>query len=160
MERIKDAGLRVEKPEGLLKVSAGLRGKEKIFTEVFETSALASVAVAREISNAIRERQKEGKNIILGMATGSTPIPVYNELIRQHREEGLSFKNVITFNLDEYYGLEPTNEMSYHYYMHEKLFKHIDIPKENVNIPPGIFSSEEADKLAEEYEEKILKAGA
>ena len=74
---------------------------------------------------------------MLGLATGSTPLRVYKELIRMHKEEGLSFKNVVTFNLDEYYPILKTDPESYNYYMDFNLFNHIDIPRENINIPNG-----------------------
>jgi glucosamine-6-phosphate deaminase len=76
-------------------------------------------------------------NCVLGMATGSTPLGLYKELVRMHREEGLDFSQVTTFNLDEYVGLQPKHPQSYHYFMHEHFFRHVNIPKQNVYIPSG-----------------------
>ena len=84
-----------------------LRSFEKIPTKVWEDSREASKLVARSIALAIRQRQQEGENIVLGLATGSSPIKVYEELVRMHQEEELSFQNVVTFNLDEYYPMKP-----------------------------------------------------
>jgi glucosamine-6-phosphate deaminase len=93
--------------------------------------------LAQEVKQLIEAKNKAGKPAVLGMATGSTPVPFYRELIRLHKEEGLSFKNVITFNLDEYYGLSGDHPESYARFMAEQLFDHIDIPKANINLPSG-----------------------
>jgi glucosamine-6-phosphate deaminase len=85
----------------------------------------------------IEKKAAANKPCVLGLATGSTPVSVYKELIRFHKEEGLSFKNVITFNLDEYFPISHDNNESYHSFMHRTLFSHIDIPLENINIPLG-----------------------
>ncbi len=132
---------------------------EKIHNVIFNSSVEASVLVAKEIADLIKEKQKQGKSFVLGLATGSSPIGVYEELVRMHREEGLSFKNVITFNLDEYLGMDPHNIQSYNYFMHEHLFNHVDIPPENVNIPNGMIDVEELRNYCLDYEEKIKKAG-
>jgi glucosamine-6-phosphate deaminase len=95
----------------------------------------------------------------LGLATGSSPIKVYQELVRMHKEEGLSFKNVITFNLDEYYPMQPNDINSYVYFMNEHLFSHIDIEKSNIHIPDGTVNSEGIDDFCLKYEEDIEKAG-
>ena len=97
---------------------------EKIHTEIFEQSSEASKTVAHEIAELIREKNDSGQKCILGLATGSSPTSVYDELVRLHKEEGLSFKNVITFNLDEYYPIEPTALQSYVRFMNEYLFDH------------------------------------
>ena len=104
---------------------------EKIHTVVFEDPKEASIEVAREISSLIIKKQKENKNCVLGLATGSSPISVYNELVRMHKEEGLSFKNVITFNLDEYFPMDKNDIQSYHHFMNIHLFSHIDIDPNN-----------------------------
>ena len=132
---------------------------EKIHNVIFNSSVEASVLVAKEIADLIKEKQKQGKSFVLGLATGSSPIRVYEELVRMHREEGLSFKNVITFNLDEYLGMDPHNIQSYNYFMHEHLFNHLDIPTENVNIPNGMIDVDELRNYCLDYEEKIKKAG-
>ncbi len=108
---------------------------EKIHNVIFKNSNEASILVAQEISELIRKQNKEKKKCVLGLATGSSPIEVYEELVRMHKEEGLSFRNVVTFNLDEYFPMDKTNIQSYHYFMHEHLFDHIDILPENIHIP-------------------------
>lgn len=100
---------------------------EKLHTEIFQNSAIASVAVAEEIASIIRDKNSKGQPAVLGLATGSTPIRIYAELIRMHKEDGLSFANVVTFNLDEYYGISRDNAQSYWSLMHEHLFDHVDI---------------------------------
>ncbi len=132
---------------------------EKIPTVIYLESSEASVAVADEIADLIRKNDKENKSTVLGLATGSTPVRVYDELVRLHKEEGLSFKNVITFNLDEYYPIEPNSLQSYVRFMNEHLFDHIDIPDENVHIPDGTIPEEEVHQYCEEYEQKIAEAG-
>ena len=101
---------------------------EKIHNVIFNNSNQASIIVAQEIASLIREKQKENKVCVLGLATGSSPIKIYEELVRMHQEEGLSFTDVITFNLDEYYPMEKENIQSYHYFMHE-LFGDKKVPR-------------------------------
>ncbi|NIP80946.1 MAG: glucosamine-6-phosphate deaminase, partial [Gemmatimonadetes bacterium] len=115
--------------------------------------------VADRIENLIRERQASGDPAVLGLATGSTPIGVYKELIRRHREEGLSFRNVVTFNLDEYYPMDPESIHSYHRFMRENLFDAIDIPEASVHIPRGDLPRHEVERHAHEYEMAIREAG-
>jgi glucosamine-6-phosphate deaminase len=110
---------------------------EKIHNVIFDDSKQASIEVANEIAGLIKKKARENKQCILGLATGSTPIKVYDELIRQYNEEGLSFENVISFNLDEYYPMNPENIQSYYHFMQEYLFKHVNILPENINIPDG-----------------------
>ncbi len=132
---------------------------EKIPTVIYDESADASVAVANEIAELIREKAESGKNAVLGLATGSTPVRVYDELVRMHVEEGLSFQNVITFNLDEYYSIEPNSLQSYVRFMNEHLFDHIDIPEKNVHIPDGTVPEDQVHTYCEQYEQKIKDAG-
>jgi glucosamine-6-phosphate deaminase len=132
---------------------------EKIHNVIFENSISGSVAVANEMATLIREKQKTNSLCVLGLATGSSPIKVYEELIRLHKVENLSFKNVVTFNLDEYFPMNHDDIQSYHYFMHEYLFKHVDIQPENINIPNGNCSVEESLVLCTQYEEKIKKLG-
>ena len=132
---------------------------EKLYNVTFDSSFLGSQAVADEIASLIKEKQVNGLPCVLGLATGSSPISVYNQLIKLHREEALSFKNVITFNLDEYYGLEPKDINSYHFFMHENLFNHIDIPLENINIPSGIIEPIKVRDYCKAYEKKIADLG-
>lgn len=132
---------------------------EKIPTVIYNDSADASVAVANEIAKLIHEKDKAGKKTVLGLATGSTPVRVYDELVRMHQEDGLSFQNVITFNLDEYYPIEPNSLQSYVRFMNEHLFDHIDIPAENVHIPDGTIPEDQVHEYCEQYEQKIIDAG-
>ena len=132
---------------------------EKIHNVVFKDSLKASKIVAQEIANLIKEKAAQNKNCILGLATGSSPIDVYEELVRMHKEEGLSFKNVITFNLDEYYPMEKENIQSYWYFMHEHLFNHIDILPENINIPSGSIAPDQIQQFCIDYEMKIKNSG-
>jgi glucosamine-6-phosphate deaminase len=132
---------------------------EKIFTTIFDDSTIASQWVALEIADLILEKAKRNELCILGLATGSSPIGVYRELVRMHRQEGLSFKNVVTFNLDEYYPIPKEHIQSYWYFMHDHLFNHIDIPKENINIPDGTISLDTVYDFCSHYEEKITHYG-
>ena len=132
---------------------------EKIPCIAYENSSEACRVLAVEVSSLIRERQASNKHAVLGLATGSTPVPFYRELIRLHKEEGLSFQNVITFNLDEYFGLEPEHRESYYRFMREQLFDHIDLPDSQINIPPGTVSREQVFQACRYYETKIEEAG-
>ena len=132
---------------------------EKLHNVTVDSSLTGSLAVADEIAELIRDKQAKGLPCVLGLATGSSPISVYNQLIKLHKEEGLSFKNVITFNLDEYYGLEPNDINSYHFFMHENLFDHIDLPAENINIPSGIIEQSQVRDYCKGYEKKIDDLG-
>ena len=131
---------------------------EHIPTQIFKTSEEASVFVANEIANLIRQKQAEGKPCVLGLATGSTPTRVYAELVQLHKK-GLSFKNVITFNLDEYYPIEPTSLQSYVRFMNEHLFDSIDIPKANINIPDGTLPKDKVAEYCKQYDAKIDSLG-
>ena len=132
---------------------------EKLHTVTFENSNEASILIAREICDLIKSKQQKKKNCVIGFATGSSPTKVYQEMIRIHNEESLSFYNVIAFNLDEYYPIEKNDNNSYHNFMNENLFDHIDIPKENINIPSGEISEKEIKNFCSSYEKKIDKNG-
>lgn len=132
---------------------------EKVRTLVHESSDSASQALAAEVAELIRSRQADGENVVLGLATGSTPVPFYRELIRLHKEEGLSLKNVVTFNLDEYYGLPQGHPESYYRFMRDQLFDHVDIPEEQINIPDGTVTLEEVYDHCLDYEKRIVDAG-
>lgn len=120
--------------------------------------AAGSVWAARHIAAAIRAKAKvSDKPFVLGLPTGSTPLGTYRELIRMHKEEGLSFRNVITFNMDEYVGLPADHPQSYHRFMHENLFDHIDIPASNINILDG--TAEDLEAECASYEARIEAAG-
>lgn len=113
--------------------------------------------MSKEAARIIARQIREKPNCVLGLATGGTPIGTYKELVRMHKEEGLDFSQVVTFNLDEYYGLPPDHPQSYHYYMFEHLFNHVNIKRENIHIPDGLAKDVEA--FCREYERKIKKAG-
>lgn len=132
---------------------------ELVPTTVFKTSVQVNHAVAKEIAQLIRDRNTAGKICVLGLATGSTPVGVYDELIRMHQEEGLSFANVVTFNLDEYFPMQPGELQSYNRFMAEHLFDHVDIPKENINIPDGTVAPEKVHAWCRAYEKKIDAMG-
>ena len=132
---------------------------EKIHNVIFKNSVVASKIVAQEIASLIRSKQEQNSLCILGLATGSSPIKVYEELVRMHREEGLSFLNVVTFNLDEYYPMEEENIQSYYYFMHAHLFNHIDILQEHINIPKGTVNSEDIYQYCIDYDMKIKSYG-
>jgi glucosamine-6-phosphate deaminase len=132
---------------------------EKIHNVIFENSDEGSICIAKEIADLIKRKQEKNKLCILGLATGSSPIRVYEELVRMHKEDGLSFSNVVSFNLDEYYTMETESIQSYHYFMHQHLFNHIDIKPENVNIPDGTVSSEELHQYCIDYDLKINEYG-
>lgn len=132
---------------------------EHVPLAIYARSSDASRAVAHEMAELIRARQRDGRPAVLGLATGSTPVGVYAELVRLHREEKLSFANVVTFNLDEYYPLGETDPQSYHRYMRAHLFDHIDIRPENIHIPGGAIAQTEIEAHCRAYEEMIRAAG-
>lgn len=132
---------------------------EKIPVKIFDTPKQGSVFAAEQIARLIKEKQSKGEDCVLGLATGSTPISLYAELVRMHREEGLSFKNVITFNLDEYYPLEKDAIQSYWTFMHRHLFNHIDIDPKNIHIPNGELAKEDVKKHCQKYEQLIDAVG-
>ena len=132
---------------------------EKIHNVIFEFSHIASIVVAQEIADLIREKSKQNTHCVLGLATGSSPIKVYEELVRMHKAEGLSFQNVISFNLDEYYPMQKSNVQSYDYFMREHLFNHVDILPEHINIPDGMVSDEDLYQSCVDYEMKIKSVG-
>lgn len=132
---------------------------EKLPVTVYPDQHIASKKVAQRIANLIKNKAQKGEQAVLGLATGVTPIGVYDELVRLHREENLSFKNVVTFNLDEYYPMSPTAGQSYVTFMNEHLFDHVDIDKNNVHIPNGQLTQEEVHQFCLEYERKISAIG-
>ena len=132
---------------------------EKVHNMVFSNSVKGSISVAQEIANLIRSKQADNKQCVLGLATGSSPIKVYEELVRMHQEERLSFTNVVTFNLDEYYPMDKNSVHSYFYFMHQHLFNHIDIKSENINIPSGNIPLDELHQYCIDYDLKIKEYG-
>jgi glucosamine-6-phosphate deaminase len=132
---------------------------EKLHNVIYNNSDVGSISIANSIAQLIREKQSQKKNCVLGLATGSSPLSVYRELIRMHKTESLSFKNVITFNLDEYLSITKEDINSYNYFMNINLFNHIDIPKENINIPNGELSFVKVSKSCNDFEKKIKEVG-
>ena len=130
---------------------------EKIHNITFKNASEADALVAQEIAEAIRGCKAE--HYVLGLATGSSPIGVYKELVRLYKEEGLSFKNVVSFNLDEYFSLKAEDKQSYHSFMHTHLFDHIDIPKDQIYIPKGDIKEEDVVAFCSAYEAKIESFG-
>jgi glucosamine-6-phosphate deaminase len=132
---------------------------EKLAVTVYPDQHVASIKVAQRIAEVIRKKQEAHQKAVLGLATGVTPIGVYNELVRLHKEDGLSFKNVITFNLDEYYPMKPDAAQSYVTFMNENLFSHIDIEPQNVHIPDGTLAADDVAEWCLEYEKQIEALG-
>lgn len=123
---------------------------EVVIQKDYEQMSRVAAQIVVEVLNA-------KPNAVLGMATGSTPLGLYQELVRLHREEQLDFSRVTTFNLDEYVGLRMDHPQSYHYFMHEHFFKHLDIPRQNINIPSGTTSNYPA--FCQWYEDRIAECG-
>ncbi len=134
-------------------------GRERLPVSIHPSSSHASRAVAAEIAALIKSKAAKGERAVLGLATGSTPQAVYEELVRLHRSEGLSFANVTTFNLDEYYPMQPGELQSYNRFMREYLFDHINIPAGHANVPDGTIERTRVGAYCEEYEKKIRDAG-
>jgi glucosamine-6-phosphate deaminase len=132
---------------------------EKLPVTVYPDQHIAAVQVAKRIAKLIRTKQQNKEQAVLGLATGVTPVGVYAELVRMHQQEGLSFNNVTTFNLDEYYPMKPTAAQSYVTFMNDNLFNHIDIDKKNIHIPDGTLKENEVAKFCLEYEQKITALG-
>ncbi len=132
---------------------------EKLPVTVYPNQTIASQKVARRIADLIIRKQSAHEKAVLGLATGVTPVGVYEELVRLHREENLSFKNVVTFNLDEYFPMKPASEQSYVCFMKQHLFDHIDIDMPNVHIPDGALALEDIPDFCLEYEKKITSYG-
>lgn len=132
---------------------------EKLPVSVYADEDVASIEVAARIAALLISKREKGEQAVLGLATGATPVKVYKELIRLHKEEGLSFSHVVTFNLDEYYPMQPDAKQSYVRFMNENLFDHIDISPENINIPSGVLEREDIEDFCLKYEQKISSFG-
>src|SRR5204862_2191679 len=132
---------------------------EKIPVKIYPDLKAGSKAIAKQIADFIKEKQNKKEKCVLGLATGSTPKTLYEELVRMHKEDGLSFKNVISFNLDEYYPIDHDAIQSYNCYMHRHLFDHIDIDPKNIHIPNGELPKEIVKAHCTEYEKKVEDAG-
>ncbi|MCH2132794.1 MAG: glucosamine-6-phosphate deaminase [Phycisphaerales bacterium] len=136
-----------------------LTSRERIPVETHRDPRAVSLAVAAEIAETIRACEQAGRQCVLGLATGSTPLTVYEELVRLHVEDGLSFANVVTFNLDEYFPMQRGELQSYHRFMHENLFDHIDIDSNNIHIPDGSIAEADTSAFCQSYEQAIADAG-
>ncbi len=132
---------------------------ERIPCQVYENAEDAAIAIALYIANAARQKAKKGETLVLGLATGSTPVGIYDELVRMHRYDGLSLANVATFNLDEYFPMNPDELQSYVRFMNEHLFDLVDISRSNVHIPDGRVAAENVSAFCSDYENKIRKLG-
>src|SRR5450759_69073 len=128
---------------------------DKLPVSVYSSQQAASLAGAGRIASLIRKKSAKGEKAVLGLATGVTPINVYAELVRMHKQDGLSFANVITFNLDEYFPMQPTAAQSYVTFMNENLFNHVDIDKNNIHIPNGTLPQDEVAAFCLNYEKQI-----
>ncbi len=131
----------------------------KIPTLVFPTSSQAARHVTLMIESLIRQNNSAGRATVLGLATGSTPVGLYRELIRLHKEAGLDFSRVITFNLDEYFPMLPTDPHSYRRWMQETFFNHVNIMPQNIHVPDGTIRAEDAEDYCAHYEQLIRRAG-
>ncbi len=136
-----------------------LESFEKVPVQIYKNSTEGSNAVAAQIASLIKEKQAKKQTCVLGMATGTTPILLYKELVRLHKEEGLSFKNVVTINLDEYYPIEKTAYQSYWSFMHRHLFDLVDIDPKNIHLPNGEWTKENLKESCTNYEQIIEKTG-
>jgi glucosamine-6-phosphate deaminase len=132
---------------------------EKIHTIIYKDSVSASKSVAAEIASVIKVKQLRNERCLIGLATGSTMVAFYEELVRLHKEENLSFANVHTFNIDEFYPMDPNSIQSYSKFMHEHFFDLIDIEPENINIPDGSLPPEKVNGFCAEYENRIDNLG-
>ena len=132
---------------------------ERVPIWVVGSARKAGMQAAHEIARLIRTNDAQNRSTVLGLATGSTPVAVYQELLRLHREEGLSFRNVISFNLDEYYTLPADAPESYHHFMWQQLFSHVDIQPENVHVPDGTVPRTGVTAACQAYEQRIRDAG-
>ena len=136
-----------------------LESFEKVPVQIYKNSTEGSNAVAAQIAALIKEKQAKKLPCVLGMATGTTPILLYKELVRLHKEEGLSFKNVVTINLDEYYPIEKSAYQSYWSFMHRHLFDLVDIDPKNIHLPNGEWTKENLKESCISYEQTIEKTG-
>ena len=133
--------------------------RERLPVHIYEKPAHLSAEVARRIARMIKERQSNGERLVLGLPTGSTPIGVYQQLVWLHENEGLDFSNVVTFNLDEYFPMDPHSIQSYQRFMRENFFERLNIPPQNVHIPRGDIPREQVEEHSAAYERAIKNAG-
>ena len=133
--------------------------RERVPVHIFEKPSHLAREVARRIATLIEEKRETGDRLVLGLPTGSTPIGVYQELVRMHEEDGLDFSGVVTFNLDEYFPMDPNSIQSYQRFMRENFFERLNIPPQSVHIPRGDIPREEVAEHCESYERAIKNAG-
>ena len=132
---------------------------EKIPVKIFPSSQEGSLFIANQIAALIKEKEAAGQKCVIGLATGSSPKTLYAQLVKMHQEEGLSFKNVITFNLDQYYPMEKDALQSYHYFMRKNLFEQTDIDPNNYHLPDGMVPKDKVKEHCLQYEKQIEEAG-
>jgi glucosamine-6-phosphate deaminase len=132
---------------------------EKVPISIFSDAEIASDLVAKQVANLIKEKQKAGENCVLGLVAGSTAVGVYERLTELHKKEGLSFKNVIAFNVNEYYPIAKDELQSHYRYLYEYLFNEVDILPENIHLIPGDLKKDEIQPFCKEYEKKIRETG-
>ena len=132
---------------------------ENLPVTIYSDSELASQAVAREVAAIIREKQLKNEPCLIGLAAGSTMVALYNELVRMHREDDLSFKNVITFNIDEFYPMEPDSIQSYARFIREHLLDMVDIEPSNIHYPDATLPKEKVNEFCARYEAEMDKHG-
>jgi len=132
---------------------------ERVSVRIYQQPEQAAAAVAKRIEALIRSRASQGRRAVLGLATGHTPVNVYRELARMHREDGLDFSNVVTFNLDEYWPMDPARTQSYHTWMQENFLRHVNIPPAGAHIPAGDVAEGELESYCQAYEDRIAAAG-
>src|SRR5437899_7235847 len=131
----------------------------RLRTLVFKTAGEASRHAALIVERLVRENNSAGRPTVLGLATGSTPVGLYRELIRLHKEAGLDLSRVVTFNLDEYFPMSPDDPQSYRLWMQETFFNHVNIKPENIHIPDGTIAVEQTEEYCAQYELQIRRAG-
>jgi glucosamine-6-phosphate deaminase len=156
---VEHANLKVARPQAPDDPDARTIDGVKCPAIMFRTSSGVGRYVAHQVAALIRERNAQGRKTVLGLPTGSTPVGVYRELIRLHREEGLDFTSVVTFNLDEYWPMKPDSLHSYNRWMRENFFNHVNVPEENIHIPNGDIGRLEVEEYCRRYERAIEEAG-
>ena len=140
-------------------VSLDGRRRERVPVHIFENPREVACKVAHHIAGLIRRNATEGRQTVLGLPTGSTPLDVYKELIRLHQDEGLDFSSVVSFNLNEYYPIGQDSLQSYSRFMRENLFDHINVPAEHVHLPEGDVPEHKVEAWCTAYENAIKNAG-
>ena len=126
---------------------------------IYKTPQEIAEQVSERVVQVINANNKIGKPTILCLPTGSTPILTYKALVEKYKKGLVSFENVITYNLDEYYPMQPTHKESYHFFMNENLFNHVNIKRENVHIPDGTLPEEQVAEFCADYERQIAQHG-